>query len=75
VWPQVDGIYRPALWGTLVGLLMWVVHGMVDTPYWKNDMSVEFWLLAAIDVVAVASIARLGARAPRPEQVPTTISP
>jgi len=74
-WPHVDGIYRPALWGTLLGLLMWIVHGMVDTPYWKNDMSVEFWLLAAIDVVAIAGIARPGATTPRPEQVPTTISP
>ena len=74
-WPRVTGIYRPALWGTLVGLLLWAVHGMADSPYWKNDMSVEFWLLAAIDVAAVASIASAGARAPRADKVPITISP
>jgi hypothetical protein len=24
------------------------VHGLVDSPYWKNDMAVEFWLVVAI---------------------------
>ncbi|MFA5010148.1 MAG: O-antigen ligase family protein [Patescibacteria group bacterium] len=25
-----------------------LVHGLVDTPYWKNDLSILFWLLLAI---------------------------
>jgi hypothetical protein len=29
------------------------VHGLFDSPYWKNDLSVEFWLLAALEVVAI----------------------
>ena len=31
---------------------MWFVHGVVDSPYWKNDMSVEFWILVALVLVA-----------------------
>jgi hypothetical protein len=29
------------------------VHGFVDSPYWKNDMSVEFWILVALQVVTL----------------------
>jgi len=25
-----------------------VVHGLVDVPYWKNDLSLEFWVLLAL---------------------------
>ena len=28
-------------------------HGLFDSPYWKNDLSVEFSLMAALLVVAV----------------------
>ncbi|TMF25969.1 MAG: hypothetical protein E6I36_01610 [Chloroflexi bacterium] len=43
---------RPLLWGTGMAFVMVVVHGLVDSPYWKNDLSVEFWILAALAVVA-----------------------
>jgi len=36
---------------------MWTIHGLVDSPYWKNDMSVEFWILAALVVVSAKSLA------------------
>ncbi len=38
-----------------VGLL---VHGLVDSPYWKNDLAVEWWALTALLVVAVVPAAR-----------------
>jgi O-antigen ligase len=50
-WPRAEGLFRPVLWGVLGALVLWTVHGLVDSPYWKNDMSAEFWLLAAIEVV------------------------
>jgi O-antigen ligase len=50
-WRGVSIHYRAAYWGSLAALAMWTVHGLVDTPYWKNDMSVEFWILAALQVV------------------------
>lgn len=55
--PKTEGFYRVALWGVLGSLVLFGVHGLVDSPYWKNDMSVEFWVLAAIEVVVIASIA------------------
>jgi len=43
----------PAPWRALhlgVGLAMIgiVVHGLVDVPYWKNDLSLEFWTLLGL---------------------------
>ncbi len=41
--------------------LAWVgifAHGLVDSPYWKNDLSVEWWALAALVVVAVVPATR-----------------
>jgi putative inorganic carbon (HCO3(-)) transporter len=35
-----------------------LIHGLVDSPYWKNDLSVEWWALAALLVVAVVPAAR-----------------
>lgn len=38
---------------SLGGALIYsLVHGLVDVPYFKNDLSVEFWLLLAV-IVAV----------------------
>jgi len=51
--PQAAGFERALLWGALGSFVLWGVHGIFDTPYWKNDMSVEFWLVAAIEVAAI----------------------
>ena len=55
--PRTEGFYRVALWGVVGSLVLWGTHGLVDSPYWKNDMSVEFWVLAAIELAAIGSIA------------------
>jgi putative inorganic carbon (HCO3(-)) transporter len=55
--PRTEGFYRVALWGVLGALVLWGIHGLADSPYWKNDMSVEFWVLAAIELAAIGSIA------------------
>jgi len=51
------GLTKAILWGVLAGLTMFAVHGMVDTPYYKNDLAIEFWMLAALDVAAINAIA------------------
>ena len=28
-----------------------LVHGLVDTPYWKNDLAMTFWIILAIAMV------------------------
>jgi len=35
---------------------MLLVHGLVDTPYWMNDLSLEFWVLAAVTVVSIRGV-------------------
>ena len=62
VLPAATGIYRPLLWGAVGALVLYTVHGLFDSPYWKNDLSVEFWLLAALPLIAVRG-ARLAADA------------
>jgi positive regulator of sigma E activity len=32
----------------LAPLLAIVIHGLVDTTYWKNDLSVIFWIFLAL---------------------------
>jgi O-antigen ligase len=59
------GIWRPVIWGAAGALVLYLVHGSFDSPYWKNDLSVEFWLLAAFEVVALRAVS---AEAPRRPQ-------
>ena len=47
------GFDRAVLWGTGAAFLMIAVHGLVDSPYWKNDLSVEFWLLAVMQILSI----------------------
>ena len=53
---HATGFYRALLWGVSGGLVLWGTHGLVDSPYWKNDMSVEFWILAALELIAIRAI-------------------
>ena len=50
---SADGIYRAVTWGMVGTLVLYLVHGMFDSPYWKNDLSAEFWLMAALGVVGM----------------------
>ncbi len=41
--------HRPVLGAAFLGILSyWMLHGMVDVPYFKNDLSLEFWTVAAL---------------------------
>jgi putative inorganic carbon (hco3(-)) transporter len=63
---RVTDIYRPLLWGAVGALILLLVHGLFDSPYWKNDLSVQFWLVAALLVVAVRTAGRAAAGAEDP---------
>ncbi len=67
---SVEDIYRPLLWGAVGALLLYTVHGLFDSPYWKNDLSVEFWLLAALQVVAIRHATAPRAQAERSPSPP-----
>jgi putative inorganic carbon (hco3(-)) transporter len=47
-WRRGDEDWRPYHLGVLLALVAVIVHGMVDVPYFKNDLSLEFWTLLAI---------------------------
>ena len=53
---RAGAFHRALLWGVSGSLVLWGVHGLVDSPYWKNDMSIEFWILAALELVAVRAV-------------------
>ena len=63
--PAATDVYRPLLWGAVGALILYTVHGLFDSPYWKNDLSVEFWLLAALNVVAIHALRGALAGSPR----------
>jgi len=41
--------HQPFLAAGLVGIMVYtLVHGLIDTPYFKNDLAVIFWLVVAL---------------------------
>jgi O-antigen ligase len=47
-WRRGGAEWRALHLGVLIALLAILVHGAVDNPYFKNDLSVEFWALVAL---------------------------
>ena len=54
--------------GLLGVLLAFLVHGLVDVPYFKNDQSLAFWALIGVQLGAMAASG--GWRAAAPEAAP-----
>ncbi len=46
--------WRAVHLGVMLALVAVVVHGLVDVPYWKNDLSLEFWALLSLTWVPAA---------------------
>jgi hypothetical protein len=47
-WRRGGPDWQPYHLGVLLAMVAVVIHGMVDVPYFKNDLSLEFWTLIAI---------------------------
>ena len=47
-WKRADPDWKPINLGVLIALVAFVVHGLIDVPYFKNDLSLEFWTLMAL---------------------------
>ncbi|HET9849711.1 MAG TPA: O-antigen ligase family protein [Candidatus Dormibacteraeota bacterium] len=47
-WRRGVTAWKPLQLGILLMLVGIVVHGLVDVPYWKNDLSMEFWVLVGL---------------------------
>jgi O-antigen ligase len=46
--PLTEVGWHPIHVGVFLALVGIVVHGLVDVPYFKNDLSLEFWVLAGL---------------------------
>jgi len=55
---RADGLARPLLWGTSAAFIAILVHGQFDTPYFNNDISMEFWLVAAFEIAGISFLMR-----------------
>jgi O-antigen ligase len=51
--------------GVLLALVAVVVHGLVDVPYWKNDLSFEFWVILSLTLAPFA-LSRNNGESPTP---------
>jgi O-antigen ligase len=47
-WRNGAATWAPLQLGVLLMLIGVVVHGLVDVPYWKNDLSLEFWVFLGL---------------------------
>lgn len=52
-WIVVTWSRKRASWMMLAPLLAILVHGLVDVPYFKNDLAVAFWLLAFLTTMSL----------------------
>jgi O-antigen ligase len=52
-WRRGGPAWRPYHLGILLALVAVLVHGMVDVPYFKNDLSLEFWTLVAVSLAGL----------------------
>jgi O-antigen ligase len=48
LWRRGAPQLRPLELGVLLALVAVVVHGLVDVPYFKNDLAVEFWAILGL---------------------------
>ncbi|MHB8830525.1 MAG: O-antigen ligase family protein [Patescibacteria group bacterium] len=49
----VQAVRKNNNWIWLVPLIVILAHGMVDMPYFKNDLAMQFWILAALASLAI----------------------
>ncbi|HYM96317.1 MAG TPA: O-antigen ligase family protein [Candidatus Sulfotelmatobacter sp.] len=67
-WRASVAEWAPIHLGVLLALVGVVVHGLVDVPYFKNDLSLEFWFLLGLTWAGARwsdRVATLGAAASR----------
>jgi hypothetical protein len=46
-----EGKYKMLHLGLLCAMIVIVVHGLVDVPYFKNDLACLFWIIIALSVL------------------------
>lgn len=56
--PKATGVYRALLWGSLASFVLYLIHGFFDSVFWKNDLSVEFFLVVALNAISLRAVRR-----------------
>jgi len=52
-WRRGAREWAPFQLGVFLALVGIVVHGLVDVPYFKNDLSLEFWILVGLSMAGI----------------------
>ena len=47
-WRSARPDWKPIHLGVILVLVAVVLHGLVDVPYFKNDLALEFWALLGL---------------------------
>ena len=47
-WTSGPGAWRAIQLGIVLAMVAIIVHGLVDVPYFKNDLALEFWTLVGL---------------------------
>ena len=68
-WRAADA-WRPIHLGVFLAMLAVIAHGLVDVPYFKNDLSLEFWALIGLTWAGVLWGRSAPARTSPPREVP-----
>ncbi|MFI5282547.1 MAG: O-antigen ligase family protein [Candidatus Dormibacterales bacterium] len=55
-WRAGASEWRPIHLGVLLALVAILTHGIVDVPYFKNDLALEFWILVAFTLAAARQV-------------------
>jgi len=48
---KTSSLTKTFLFASVFGMITILIHGLIDVPYWKNDLSFVFWLLISLALV------------------------
>lgn len=48
--------------GLIFAMLVVLIHGLVDTPYFKNDLSIIFWTIFSFSLSFIQAYEKEGAK-------------
>ncbi len=57
-WKSADLDWKPIHLGVFLALVAVILHGLVDVPYFKNDLALEFWAILGLSSAGAVGTAR-----------------
>lgn len=59
IWKGLHKSAKIAVQAASLGLIAIFIHGLIDIPYFKNDLALEFWLIIALAVASLMTIKKI----------------